>query len=145
MHHPGRASLVILLWFALASCISATPAEESGAAATAAVVRGLVDDPTTAVFLLPLSGSDPDLTLQAAVVAELDDLETVRFVDDAEEAFDGDGVRDGAVLLRVGSVPSGDRPVVTVERILSANRSTLVTVALERSGDEWRVLSVSDA
>lgn len=100
-----------------------------------------------AVFVEPLDDADPiPLEVQAGVVAELEDVVDVAFIDDRDEAVQrqvrGRPVREGAALIALGAVPEGDdRVAVEVRRYEREDRIERLRMTVERDGDEWDVVA----
>lgn len=131
----------------------------------AMVVRWYVDDVTDiaptdtvaaddllTVFIEPRGdGARIDLQVQADLIAELDGIADVRFIDARDEAIDkgsDDGepvVRDGGILLRLDPVPEdGEQIEVDVERWIDDDTfETLRFGLVERSGT-WRIDGAPD-
>jgi hypothetical protein len=86
------------------------------------------------------------LEVQAAVVEQLEEFATVRFVDERVEAIDEtedrEPVLDHGVLILLGRVPSGPTPSVDAERYVDSEDSVHVRVTLERPNGDWEVGSV---
>jgi hypothetical protein len=86
------------------------------------------------------------LEVQAAVVEQLVDFATVRFVDERAEAIDDRDhsapVLEEGVLVLVGPVPAGGGPTVDAERYVDAGDAARVRVSLEATDGEWDVVGV---
>lgn len=86
------------------------------------------------------------LEVQAAVVEQLEEFATVRFVDERVEAIDQtedrEPVLDDGVRILLGPVPSGPTPSVDAERYVDREDSVHVRVTLERPNGDWEVASV---
>lgn len=86
------------------------------------------------------------LEVQAAVVEQLVDFATVRFVDERAEAIDDRDHRapvlEEGVLVLVGPVPAGGRPTVDAERYVDAGDAARVRVSLEATDGDWDVVGV---
>jgi hypothetical protein len=86
------------------------------------------------------------LEVQAAVVEQLEEFATVRFVDERTEAIDDtddrEPVLDDGVLILLSPVPSGPTPSVEAERYVDNEDSVHVRVTLERPNGGWEVASV---
>ena len=87
--------------------------------------------------------------VQAAVVDQLADQVTVRFVDTDDEAID-DTVEDRpvkeGVLLRLGPVPlKGDPVEVTADRYRTLTDQELLTLSVRSNGDGWSARVVAEA
>jgi hypothetical protein len=115
--------------------------------------RGQPQPPDTAgeldgvVYAGPLDEEEPiPLEVQAAVVEQLVDFATVRFVDERTEAIDDRDARapvlEDGVLVLVGPVPAGSSPSVDAERYVDAGDTARVRVDLEPTDDEWQVVGV---
>jgi hypothetical protein len=87
------------------------------------------------------------LEVQAAVVEQLEEFATVRFVDERAEAIDhddeGEPVLDDGVLVLVGPVPSGRSPSVDAERYVDNDDAVHVRVTLERPNGGWEVARIN--
>jgi hypothetical protein len=85
------------------------------------------------IFVVAGEGTTIDVGVQADVAAATVDTATVRFADDADDAFDpdiaGEPVRDDGVMLLVGPIPE-PRPTITVD------------VDRYHTVDEWEPLQV---
>jgi hypothetical protein len=144
------AGVAVALAVAVGGCgddddAASTPDES---AAYAAVVRSVAEgteavERDSIVFVAPLGDTESfPLDVQVAVVEDVGDTATVRFVDEMEEAFDVDGetaaVLDGGVLVRLGPVTtSGTRTLVEAERYLTAGEAWALEFELTRRGDTW--------
>jgi hypothetical protein len=86
------------------------------------------------------------LEVQAAVVEQLEEFATVRFVDERAEAIDHtddrDPVLEDGVLVLLGPVPSGRTPSVDTERYVDIDDSVHVRVTLEPADGDWEVATV---
>ena len=85
------------------------------------------------IFVVAGDGTTIDVGVQADVAAAMVDTATVRFADDADDAFDpdveGQPVRDEGVMLLVGPIPDPQRTIsVDVDRYHTV--------------DEWESLQV---
>ena len=99
------------------------------------------------VYAGPLDEEEPiPLEVQAAVVEQLVDFATVRFVDERAEAIDdrdaGAPVLEDGVLVLLGPVPAGTSPSVDAERYVDARDASRVRVDLEATDGEWQVVGV---
>lgn len=87
------------------------------------------------------------LDVQAAVVEQLDEFATVRFVDERAEAIDHtddrEPVLEDGVLVLLGPVPSGRTPSVDAERYVDIDDSVHVRVSLEPADGDWEVATVN--
>jgi hypothetical protein len=85
------------------------------------------------IFVVASEGTTIDVGVQADVAAATVDTATVRFADDADDAFDpdidGEPVRDDGVMLLVGPIPE-PQPTITVD------------VDRYHTVDEWEPLQV---
>lgn len=104
-------------------------------------------EPDGVIYTGPLDDEQPiPLEVQAAVVEDLADVATVRFVDGRDEAIDERGehqpVLEDGVLVLVGPVPAGNSPSVEAERYVDEDDTARVRVGLARRGDDWRVVEV---
>ena len=115
--------------------------------------RGQPQPPATAseldrvVYVGPLDEEEPiPLEVQAAVVEQLVDFATVRFVDERAEAIDdrtaGAPVLEDGVLVLLGPVPAGSSPSVDAERYVDARDTARVRVDLEPTDGEWQVVGI---
>jgi hypothetical protein len=86
------------------------------------------------------------LEVQAAVVEQLEEFATVRFVDERGEAIDHsddrEPVLEDGVLVLLGPVPLGHTPSVEAERYVDNDDAVHVRVTLERPNGDWEVASV---
>jgi hypothetical protein len=124
------------------------------AAVLTAVITSVAELPTEpevlpVVYAVGVHGTI-DIGVQAAVAASLVEVCDLRFADDPAEAFEEiDGVvqvREGAVLLVIGTVPlEGDELEVAVSRqtLDQDKEELLVTVVLRDL--EWLVTKVTTA
>lgn len=144
---------------AASACSSTSPeTAEREAHVYAVVIQALAVDalddltpsrgqPEQVVFAGPLDDEPPiPLEVQAAVVDELEDFVTVRFVDSGSEAVDDSGegrviLEDGLIVL-LGAVPSGSSPRVAAERYVTPDRSDHFRVHTEESDGEWQLVSL---
>jgi hypothetical protein len=95
------------------------------------------DEPDRVVYAGSLDVDGPiPLEVQAAVVEELVEFATVRFVDEKAEAME-----DG-VLVLLGAVPNGRSPSVTAERYVDRDDAERFRVSLERSDGDWTVVEM---
>lgn len=91
------------------------------------------------IYIAGAEGGTIDVGVQADVAAATVDLATVRFADDATEAFDdgvdGQPVIDDGSMLLVGALPD-PAPVVVVEllRYLAADTSEAFLVEISADG-----------
>lgn len=84
------------------------------------------------------------LEVQASVVERLEDVATVRFVDEAAEAIgetaEGEVIREDGVLVLLGPVPAGDRSLsVRARRYSSVDRADRFQLHAEKVDGEWSV------
>ena len=136
--------------FCMVACRGPEPKHADGRAASiyAAVIVALVERPAgdgrPVVFVTTRQDVKPiSLEVQAAVVKNVADKATVRFVDRVEEAVDekapGLPVIEG-VLLRMGPVAANGDPIdVDVERYLDDATQQLVTLAASQASGVWVV------
>jgi hypothetical protein len=86
------------------------------------------------------------LEVQAAVVEQLEQFATVRFVDERAEAIDHtddrEPVLEDGVLVLLGPVPSGRTPSVDAERYVDIDDSVHVRVTLGPEDGDWEVGTV---
>jgi hypothetical protein len=136
----------------LGACSDSSPSADREAQIVAAAVRALVppsDDETTVtrdVFV----GGDEDtrasLTVQADVLKELDEFESIRFVDDRSEAISDTpphAVHSDGVYLEVGPVPkTGSRITVPALRYIDRDDQDRLRLRLARSGATWTVTAI---
>lgn len=141
-----------------------SPTTERDADVYAAVIRALADEPPDpwrdrtdidderqrVVFAGPLDEEIAiSLEVQAAVVEALDDLATIRFVDQRTEAIDddeeGQPVLEGGMLVLLGTVPAGRSPSVDAERYLALDDAVQYVVTAEQSDGEWTVVNLEAA
>lgn len=129
-----------------------TSATERQAGVYAAVIRAVAaEDPQTAAAdndVEPIIYAGPldeevsiPLEVQAAVVEDLEEVGTIRFVDEPSEAVDsdeeGEPVLDDGTLVLLGAVPDGSAPTVMAERYNARDDTVRFTARVERSGAEW--------
>lgn len=105
------------------------------------------DEPDRVVFAGPLDEQQAiSLEVQAAVVEQLEEFATVRFVDEPAEAIDDtdnrEPVLEDGVLVLLGPVPSGRTPSVDAERYVDIDDSVHVRVTLEPADGDWEVATV---
>lgn len=141
-----------------------SPMIERDAGVYAAVIRALADEPPDpwrdrvdiddqrerVVFAGPLDEEIAiSLEVQAAVVEALEDLATIRFVDQRTEAIDDDDdeqpVLEGGMLVLLGTVPAGRSPAVETERYVALDAATQYVVTAEQSDGEWMVVNLEQA
>ena len=131
---------------------------ERGAQVYAAVIRALVSEPPghpdteaegsdRVVYAGPLDEkADISLGVQVAVVEELDEFATIRFVDARNEAIDDHRrdrpVRESGVLVLLGAVPDGRTPSIEAARYVDVDDAARFRVKVERSRGQWRVVDV---
>lgn len=125
----------------------ATADAETEAAIYAEVLRQVhgreqADEPPL-LFVRPTAGHAIDLGVQAEVVRRLDDVATVRFVDEDDEVLlvdePDEPVRDDAVVITVSAIArTGGRAEVRAERYADSRHVEVHCVALRRVGSEWR-------
>jgi hypothetical protein len=121
----------------------------------AAVVRGLVppeNEDDRSVSRHVFVGETPDpvpLDLQADILAELDEYENLRFVDDPSEAIDEDPprpVKNEGVYLEFRDVPeSGRVRIVDLLRYVDEDDSEPLRVVVEESGGTWSLVETRRA
>lgn len=105
------------------------------------------DEPDRVVYAGSLDVDGPiPLEVQAAVVEELVEFATVRFVDEKAEAIDdaeeNEPVLEDGVLVLLGAVPNGRSPSVTAERYVDRDDAERFRVSLERSDGDWTVVEM---
>ena len=156
-----RLTLLLAITLAIASCGSdGVDDTDREVDAYVAVIRALtadepggsppdteVDQPDLVVYAGALDDEQSiSLEVQAAVVEQLEDVATVRFVDERDEAVDdaeeGAPVLEDGVLLLLGPVPSGSAPSVDAERYIDVDDTTRARVDLQRANDGWDVVGV---
>jgi hypothetical protein len=142
--------LVVVLFGA---CSRSSSSGDREAQIVAASVRALVppeDDETKvtrAVFVGP-PGTEgrASLDLQADVLKELDEFESLRFVDDRAEAIESEpprAVHSDGVYLEVGPVPdTGSRVTVPALRYVDRKHQQRLRLHVAKSGSTWTVTSV---
>ena len=106
-----------------------------------------IDELDRVVYAGSLDEEQPiSLEVQAAVVEQLEDFATVRFVDERAEAIDDtddrEPVLEDGVLILLGRVPSGRKPSVDAERYVDIEDTVHVRVTVERADGDWDVASV---
>lgn len=89
------------------------------------------------------------LDTQAAVVEDLEQFATIRFVDDREEALRDDeteSVKDDGVLVLLGPVSPGLSPTVRVRRYVDVDDRERFRVTVSGSEDEdvWNVVDIEE-
>lgn len=141
------------------ACSSARPETvERDAQVYAVVVQALAVDaleeltpnrgqPEQVVFAGPLEDEPViPLEVQQAVVEELEDFVTVRFVDSGGEAVsttdEGRVILEDGLLVLLGAVPSDPTPSVTAERYLDPDHPRRFRVHMEESGGEWQAIGL---
>jgi len=86
------------------------------------------------------------LEVQAAVVEQLEEFATVRFVDERAEAIDPtddrEPVLEDGVLVLLGPVPSGRTPSINAERYVDIDDSVDVRITLGPTDGDWQVATV---
>lgn len=152
-----RLTVLTALTVALAACGSGDPqTNERDADVYAAVIEAVAtdepidpdsgDDPTVVYAATADEDDGISLDVQAAVVEQLEDVLTIRFVDERDEAVDdserSEPVLEEGVLVVLGTVPPGLSPSVEAERYLDRFHIEELRVDVERSGDDWTVANV---
>ncbi|MGH8986957.1 MAG: hypothetical protein ACRDY6_24260 [Acidimicrobiia bacterium] len=104
------------------------------------------DELDRVVFVGPIN-EDVDISLgvQAAVVEDLDEFATIRFVDDKSEAIDSgetEPVIDDGILVLLGAVPAGDSPSVRAVRYVDVDDVARFRVTVEGSRERWTVADI---
>lgn len=148
-----RLTFLAAAMLAVNACGSdGTSATERQAGVYAAVIRAVAaEDPQTAtgdndvepvIYAGPLDEEvSIPLEVQAAVVEDLEDVGTIRFVDEPSEAVDDDEedepVLDDGTLVLLSGVPDGSTPTVMTERYTTLDDTARFTARAERSGGEW--------
>ena len=146
---PVRSVLVLLLALVLvtAACSkgAAKADQDRTASIYAAVVRGLLDptaETASVVYVAPLPDQKAvSLETQAAVVADLKEEATVRFVDALSEAVNADApeapAKDGFVIV-LGPVPTtGTSVELDAERYESEDEHADIRLRVTANGDVW--------
>ena len=134
----------------LAGCSSTSPEELRAANAYDTVVRWLLNDelgsdpdPEVALFFESLTNEEIPLEVQVEMLGLLDDFETVRFIDEPEEAVDLDlaaaPVHDDGILIGLGAISADEPPVVRAELYRDSDRTRAYRFTLSGSGSTWRV------
>lgn len=117
----------------------------------AAVIRAIAaedppepsdDDGEPIIYAGPLDEETSiPLEVQAAVVEDLEDLGTIRFVDERSEAVDDEEVDepvlDDGTLMLLGPIPDGPAPTVQAERYETLDDMVRFSATAERSSGEW--------
>jgi hypothetical protein len=84
--------------------------------------------------------------VQADVLKELEEFESLRFVDDREEAISDKqprAVHSDGVYLEIGPVPeAGSRIIVPAFRYTDRNHQRRLRLHMTRSGSTWTVTSI---
>lgn len=156
-----RLTTLVAITLAVVSCGSdGADATDRDAGVYVAVIRalapgeagertpgGTIDELDRVVYVGPLDDAQHiPLEVQAAVVEQLDELATVRFVDERAEAIDDDDeeapVLEDGVLVLVGPVPAGARPSVDAERYVDAGDAARLRVRLEPTDGAWEAVGV---
>lgn len=112
-----------------------------------ATVEPQEDHGPPVLFVTAAEGASPlDLEVQAGLLSDVDDAADLRFVDEAEEAFDTDTgeIREDAILLvELGPVPTqGSR--VEIDAVAShrpGNGAPLRFLVVEHVDDEWELVA----
>jgi hypothetical protein len=142
---------------AVGSCGSdATQATERDADIYGAVIRTLApespgaetDELDRVVYAGPLDDQvEISLEVQVAVIDELDEFATIRFVDSRDEAIEedepGEPVLEDGVLMLLSAIPSGSAPSVDAERYVDDDEAARYRATLERSEGVWKVVKVA--
>jgi len=154
-----RLTFLVATTVAVGSCgAEGGRSVERGAEVYAAAIRALVSEPPghpdigaeqrdRVVYAGPLGEKvDISLEVQVAVVEELEEFATIRFVDSRNEAIDDDEqgkpVREDGVLLLLGRIPDGRSPSVEATRYVDVDRDARFRLTVERSGETWTVVDV---
>ncbi|HEX5097084.1 MAG TPA: hypothetical protein VFX21_13750 [Acidimicrobiia bacterium] len=135
------------------ACSDSSPSGDREAKIVAAAIRALVlptnDETkvTRTVFVgAPEQPGRVSLDLQADVLNELDEFESLRFVDARAEAIEDDlsrRVHGDGVYLEIGPVPeTGSRIVVPALHYLDRNHQSRLRLHMARSGSTWSVTSI---
>ncbi|MGH9024641.1 MAG: hypothetical protein ACRDWD_00760 [Acidimicrobiia bacterium] len=151
-----RLTFLFATALAVGSCGSEdTQATERDADIYVAVIRTLAPEDHGAqteeldqvVYVGPLDEVDISLEVQVAVVDELEEFATIRFVDTSDEAIEedeaGEPVLEGGVLLLLSAVPPGPAPSVDTKRYVDREDAVRYEVSLERPAEEWQVVNVA--
>jgi hypothetical protein len=154
-----RLTFLVATTLAVGSCGSEDKqATERDAGVYAAVIRALApeeppdldagtDELDRIVYAGPLDEEvEISLEVQVAVIDELEEFATIRFVDTSDEAIEegeeGEPVLEDGVLLLLSTVPTGSSPSVDTERYVDLDDAARYRVTLERPGGEWEVVNV---
>jgi hypothetical protein len=139
----------------LGACSDSTPQDDRQAKIVAAAVRALVpprtDDATVTrdVFLGNRTKDRDSVDLQADILQELDDYESIRFVDDRSEAIADEppyAVHSDGVYLEIGPVPeSRTRITVPALRYIDRDHQARLRLRVVRSGGVWTVTGIDEA
>jgi hypothetical protein len=153
-----RLTLLVATTVAIGSCSSeGGQSVERSAHVYAAVIRALVSEPPghpdteaeerdRVVYAGPLGGKvEVSLEVQVAVVEELEEFATIRFVDSRNEAIDdderGEPVREHGALVLLGSIPDGRSVSIEAARYVDVDETARFRVTVERSGRKWTVVN----
>jgi hypothetical protein len=132
-------------------------ADEREAGVYAAVIEALIADDvgeddvgeeTKAVVYAGAldEGATITLEVQSQVVEQLEDVATVRFVDERTEAIDSDAdeepVLEQGVLVLLGSVPGGRSPTVRAERYVDVDDIARYRMQAQRSNGAWTAVAM---
>jgi hypothetical protein len=155
----SRIAPALIALGTLAACTgrgdNSKPEEDRAAAVYGAMILAVAgghqaDETLPVVFAVPRSDAKSiPLPVQAAVVDDLADEVSVRFVDDDNEAID-DAVDDRpvkeGVLLRLGPVPpTGDPVEVSADRYRTMTDQELLTLLVRSNGDTWSARVIAEA
>jgi hypothetical protein len=154
-----RIAPVLVAIGILAACTgdgdASKPEEDRVAAVYGAVILAVAgghqaDEAPPVVFAVPRSDAKSiPLPVQAAVVDDLANEVSVRFVDADDEAIDSTvedrPVKEG-VLLRLGPVPpTGDPVELTADRYRTMTDQELLTLSVRSNGETWSARVIAEA
>ncbi len=150
----SSVALLAFTSFALVSaCTDSSPSADREATVIGVIVRGLVPtrgDETTVTRDVFIGNRDDPFSaeLQADVVQELHNYESVRFVDDRSEAIGDEAprpVHSDGVYLEIGPIPMvGTRITVPVLRYVDQDKQAHLLVKLKRSAGVWTVIAIDE-
>jgi hypothetical protein len=121
------------------------------AAIRAAVTQPIGNPPTTTrsgdIFVIGAHASIA-LSIQAGIADTLENLATIRFVDNSSEAIDNTdphkAVHGNGMFLTLGDIPPASNDVtITAQRYERADRTATLTIKLHRTGSTWKPVSTT--